>query len=73
MNKQGHWYHPDFDNDLFVPSDTLVTSVRVQTIGGHDHVTLWNRGGNAGTLIVNKGDGEEIARRLLPVSHYKEP
>jgi hypothetical protein len=29
---------------------------------------VWNRGGYAGSIIVNKGDGRDIADRLLPAS-----
>lgn len=43
----------------------LVTSVRVQTTPTHDLVTVWNRGGNAGTLTVQRHDGERVAARLL--------
>lgn len=43
----------------------IVTSVRVQTTPGHDLVTVWNRGGSAGTLTVQRHDGERVAARLL--------
>lgn len=42
----------------------VVSSVRVRTGERHDVVTVWSRGGNAGELIVDKGDGDEIADRL---------
>ena len=43
----------------------VVTSVRVCRAGGHDHVHVWNRGGKAGVLVVDAGDGERIALRLF--------
>ena len=43
----------------------LISSVRVEEGPGHDHVHVWNRGGNSGILVVNKGEGNEIAKRLL--------
>jgi len=43
----------------------LVTSVRVERNGGHDHVHVWNRGAKSGILIVNAGDGDKLKRRLL--------
>lgn len=44
----------------------VVTSVRVEEPGfSHDHIHIWNRGGKAGTLVVDKGDGLVIARRLF--------
>lgn len=43
----------------------LITTAKVITVDGHDHVHVWNKGGKAGTLIVKQGDGEEIADRLL--------
>jgi hypothetical protein len=49
----------------FVASQCLVTSVRVKSPYTHDLVSVWNRGELSGTLTVNKGDGIEIAKRLL--------
>jgi hypothetical protein len=46
------------------PSDLVVTTIRVCKCFGHDRVTVWNRGGLAGTLMVVAGDGETVARRL---------
>ena len=43
----------------------LISSVRVEHGPGHDHVHVWNRGGKAGILVVNKGEGDQIAARLL--------
>jgi hypothetical protein len=40
--------------------------------GAHDVVRVWNRGGLAGELIVNEGDGEKIAARLLPEPAHVE-
>ena len=44
----------------------LVTSVRVEYGPGHDRVRIWNRGGCAGELVVNRGDGNKVLVRLLP-------
>lgn len=44
----------------------LISSVRVETIGNHDRVQVWNRGGLAGTLMVCAGDGDAIAELLQP-------
>jgi hypothetical protein len=43
----------------------LVTQVRVTFGPAHDLVSVWNRGALAGELVVNRGDGERLARRLL--------
>lgn len=43
----------------------LISSVRVEHGPGHDHVHVCNRGGKAGVLVVNKGEGDQIAARLL--------
>jgi hypothetical protein len=48
------------------PAGFVVSSVRVETNGVHDRVTVWNRGGNAGTLMLRAGDGEVYARALMP-------
>ena len=44
----------------------VVSSVRLETNGHHDRVTIWNRGGNAGTLTVKAGDGQVIAMAAMP-------
>lgn len=50
-----------------VRGQMTITSVLVRANHhGHDLVTVWNRGGCAGQLTVNIGDGETIARRLIP-------
>lgn len=59
-------YYPDgYDDPDFVRSQAIVSSVRVRPVFGHELVGVWNRGGKAGELYVNLGDGEAIARRLL--------
>jgi hypothetical protein len=43
----------------------LVTSVRIARGPGHDRVSVWNRGGLSGELVVRAGDGVGLAIRLL--------
>lgn len=50
----------------------IITSVRVRSGGRHDTVTVWNRGGCAGTLTVEFGDGVSVADRLLPAADDTE-
>lgn len=59
--------YPLRDHPYTARGDLLVTSVRIEHGPGHDEVHIWNRGGKAGTLTVKKGDGIEIARRLIGV------
>lgn len=66
MDRTTEYRHPCRDLPNRVRGDLLVTSVRVEEGPGHDHVHVWNRGGKAGTLVVNSGDGHPIARLLLP-------
>lgn len=48
-------------------SGELVSSLRIfRRSPAHDIVQLWNRGGLAGSLTVNAGDGQILADRLLP-------
>lgn len=47
------------------PSDLLVSSVAIDEGPAHDHVCVWNRGCLSGVLMVEKGDGDRIADRLL--------
>jgi len=42
----------------------LISSVRVEHGPRHDRVRVWNRGGLAGVLVVDAGDGNAIADRL---------
>jgi hypothetical protein len=42
-----------------------VSSVRGEEGPGHDRVHVWNRGGKSGELVVNHGDGQSLAVRLL--------
>lgn len=44
----------------------LVSSVACEVLGGHCHVKIWNRGGCAGTIVVNAADGIKIAKMLVP-------
>jgi hypothetical protein len=41
-------------------STPLVTSVKVEKIGAHEHVRVWVRGQLAGSLVVGIGDGERM-------------
>ncbi len=41
------------------------TSVRILSEGNHDKITFWSRHGNAGTLIVERGDGKLIIKMLI--------
>lgn len=60
------WFtHPEQEEPGFVANQHLITSVRVKRGPGHDVLRIWNRGGCAGELTVNREDGEEIARRLI--------
>ena len=51
---------------------SIVSSVRVEEGPGHDQVHIWNRGGKAGMLTVDLGDGVRFARRLFGAVPYKE-
>lgn len=60
-------YVPKPDLELAEPTSPtmyLVSSVKVERRGGHDHVQLWNRGGFAGELVLLAGDGAALASRL---------
>ena len=45
------------------PQRMVVSSVRLEE-GAHDQITIFNRGANAGTIIVRRGDGAILAERL---------
>ncbi len=48
----------------------FITSVRVETVGAHEHVSVWVRGQLVGTLIVGPGDGERIKNALLGAKYF---
>jgi hypothetical protein len=43
------------------PSDYTISSLAVVTLGGHDHVQVFNRGGSAGMLVLGAGDAALLA------------
>lgn len=60
-----------FRVDPGIPRDQVpVTQVRVQEGGSHDRVSVWNRGGLAGTLTVESGDGMPMARAIMDAYTY---
>lgn len=46
------------------PSMFLVSALIVDKRGGHDHIKLYSRGGLAGELVLEHGDGAQLASRL---------
>lgn len=46
------------------PAPHAVSVVRVTFEPGHDVISVWNRGGNAGQLVVQKGDWAEYVTRF---------
>jgi hypothetical protein len=42
-----------------------ITSVRLERIGGHDVLRVWNRGALAGELVLEAGDGGPVAALLM--------
>lgn len=54
----------DEPGDADLPSHGVITSVRIESNGHHDRVTLFNRGALAGTITVCSGDGLRIKERL---------
>jgi hypothetical protein len=43
----------------------LISSVRVTRQGAHEVLNIWSRGGFAGELVVEDGDGSRIASILV--------
>jgi hypothetical protein len=52
-------------------SGPLITSVKVETYGAHDHVRVWVRGQLAGSLTVGKSDGSALKRLLLATAEMQ--
>lgn len=57
--------HDDWDKPDFIRTHCLVTMVKVRSQHGHERVTVFTRGGNTGTIIVDRGYGKAIAQRLI--------
>ncbi len=49
-----------------------ISSMRLEETPGHDLVHVWNHGGKAGILTVNKGDGQKLINRLSGGEEYLE-
>ena len=58
--------HPDLHDPATVRSALVVTSLRVALDGRHAHISVWNRGGPAGTLVVDAVDVPFFTAALLP-------
>lgn len=68
----GTWYADGWGDKGVAASALLVSSVRIEkTPGTHDVLHIWNRGGKAGELTVNRGDGKAIMQRLLGPGAWK--
>lgn len=66
METETFWIeHRELNDPNFVPSDHLITSCRVVTGPVHDWVTIFNRGARAGRIVVDAGDGNALALRLV--------
>lgn len=66
---------PEKTTERYFPGTdhSAVTCVRIrQASGPHASLTVWNRGGNAGTLTVLAEDAEIIAQRLLQLPDEDE-
>jgi len=48
------------------PVALVVSRVRVERQPDADTVTVWSHGALAGSLVFKRGDGETIARALMP-------
>jgi hypothetical protein len=46
-------------------SDDFISSVKVETKGAHEHVSIWVRGQLVGKLVTGPFDGERIKAALL--------
>lgn len=50
-----------------------ISSVFLDEGGAHDRVTIWQNGGNAGTLTVEKGYGRYICTLFADKDAYQPP
>lgn len=41
-----------------------ISTVRVEFLGAHARIKIWNRGGLTGELVVNATDADEFVSRL---------
>ena len=57
--------HPELHHATTLKNKLVISRVRLEQMGGHERLTVWYRGGGSGTLVVDAGDGEKIARNLF--------
>jgi len=65
---QARFYHTEDRSE----ARTIITSVLVKARPRHWDLTIWNRGGCAGTLTLNAEDGPAVLDRLLPPAQRSE-
>jgi hypothetical protein len=52
-------------------TEPIVTSIRVELLGGHAHIGVWVRHGKAGELVVDRKDACRIEEMLAPARIYR--
>lgn len=61
------YYSKYHGQDGHPTSALVVSSVRVTDGPGHGRIEVWNRGGKAGELVVDRRDTERLLDMLLPL------
>lgn len=63
-------WRPKGYNGPFGPTRNrpIVSSIRLEDGSSHETIHIWNRGGNSGMLIVDKGDGMKFVKALQSVN-----
>lgn len=49
-----------------MPTKPLISSLRWEVLGEQAYISVWNRGGKAGDLVVDADDAPAIVERLIP-------
>jgi hypothetical protein len=52
--------------DLVISKVSVRRKKNPESGAEYDEVQVWSRGGGAGTISLNPGDGEAVARWLMP-------
>jgi hypothetical protein len=64
--KERQYYATGVNAPHAVRSTFLVSSVRVVETPAHWRISVWNRGGKSGELVVNASDGPKFLDMFLP-------
>ncbi len=66
--KKYRYVPKEYEEDFYSPATEILSSISVDEGIQHTCITVFNRGGNAGFLLVNTKDAQWFIDRLTAIS-----